>query len=338
MPIEAQPEELAGWLQIGAALVAGFVCLAKGADWLVGASSQSARRYGVSMLVIGLTVVAFGTSAPEIVVSVVAAMDGDVDLSLGNVLGSNVANIGLVLGACALVLPRVLESKLGLRDVFWLFASVGLLWWVIADHEVSRTDAGILLGGYVVYAIHLFVTGREAVVEEAGEVEEHYRQPALWILIGLLSIALGAKLVVFGAQDGALRLGMPKSVVGLTVVAIGTSLPELAAGLGGAFKGESDISLGNVVGSNVFNVIAVIGLVALVNPFVPVATPDGSPDPLTVAFDRALGEDLFVVVGFSLAAVLLPAIGGSRGGRAKGLLLLAAYAAYSYWLFTSRAL
>ncbi len=338
MPLEEPPQvdRIAGWLEILVALVGGFVCLAKGADWLVGASSQAARRYGVSTLVIGLTVIAFGTSAPEIVVSTLAALEGKVDLSLGNVLGSNVANIGLVLGSCAVVLPKVFEATLSRRDLLWLFASLLVFWWTAADHEISRVDAALLLGSFALYNLHLLATGREQILAEEEAHEGHYQWPKLWIVVGILAIAVGAKLVVHGAEAGALRIGIPASVVGLTIVAIGTSLPELAAGLGGAIKGEADISLGNVVGSNVFNLLAVIGLVGLVHPFEPGSKDGGVPDELDVAFGRALDEDLWVVLGFSVACVVLPRLGGARHGRAKGLAMLLAYAGYTAWLYASR--
>ena len=323
-----------GWLLISVCFLAGFVLLMKGADWLVGGSSAIARRRGLSTLVVGLTIVAFGTSAPEIVVSALAAVEGKVDLSLGNVLGSNVANVGLVLGASALVLPRVLESRLQSREIFWLFASLGIFWWICADREISRVEAGSLFAVFVIYNIHVLRTGRIEVAPEAPEDE--YRHPALKTLLGIVAIVGGAKLVVMGAEAGALRFGIPQSVIGLTVVAVGTSLPELAAGLGGAFKGESDISLGNVVGSNVFNLLAVIGIVGLIQPFD--AANGGREDPagLEEAFVRALAEDCPIVLAFSLALVILPRMGGARGGRAKGAFLLLGYVAYSVWLFVAR--
>ena len=255
------------WLLILVYLGSGFLLLAKGADWLVGSSSQIARRIGVSTLVVGLTVVALGTSAPEIVVSALAATEGKVDLSLGNVLGSNVANVGLVLGASALVLPKVLESRLPAREVFWFFAALAVTWWVAGDRAITRMESAFLLVVFVLYNAHVLITAREGadVVQAAGE----YRLPAVWVAIGIASIVFGAKLVVMGAESGALRLGIPASVVGLTIVAVGTSLPELAAGLGGALKGESDISIGNVIGSNVFNLVGVIGIVGLVQPLDP---------------------------------------------------------------------
>jgi cation:H+ antiporter len=323
------------WFLILVYLGAGFLLLTKGADWLVGSSSQVARRMGISTLVVGLTIVAFGTSAPEIVVSSFAAAEGKVDLSLGNVLGSNIANIGLVLGLCAIVLPKVLEVRLPLREVFWVFLSLASLWWVAHDHVISRMEASFLLAISVVFLIHLWLTSKEGghVVEAAGE----YRRPGVWIVIGIAAICLGAKLVVMGAEDGALMIGIPASVVGLTVVAVGTSLPELAAGLGGAFKGETDLSLGNVVGSNVFNLVAVIGIAALVQPFDPDNPGIADKEALDSAFTQALNEDFFVVLAFSLAAILLPRI-APGSGRAKGALLLFAYALYTLWLFKSRAL
>ncbi len=324
------------WFWIAMYLACGFVLLAKGADWLVGGSSQVARRLGVSVLVVGLTVVAFGTSAPEIVVSGLAAWEGKADISLGNVLGSNIANIGLVLGACALVLPQVLEKRLASRELLWLFLSLAILWWIAHDGAILRIEAAFLLMAFVIYNGHLFATARQDVSPLEGATLEIKPYPWLYILVGIVGVSAGAKLVVMGAEGGALRLGVPASVVGLTVVSIGTSLPELAAGLGGALKGESDISLGNVVGSNVFNLLAVIGIVGLLQPLDPAVFPPDGADELHNAFASALGEDLWVVLAFSLAAALLPFAPGARQGRLKGALLLVAYLAYVGWLYASR--
>jgi cation:H+ antiporter len=314
--------EDASWTVIGAFLVAGFVLLAKGADWLVDGGSSLARRAGVSTLAIGLTVVAWGTSAPEVVVSGVAAWQGDAGMSLGNVLGSNVANIGLVLGACATVLPVVLQKAMRPRELIWLFVSLGALWHVSSDGAITRADALVLLGVFAVYNAHLFLTARDAgVTFREGAMTS--RRATITAACGMAAITLGSYLVVTGAEVGAYRLGMTKLVVGLTVLAIGTSLPELAAGLGGAFKGESDISLGNVVGSNVFNLIAVLGIVGLIRPLVPSDRPG---DTLRVEFERALAHDFPTVLGFSLAAALLPWLPG--GGRVKGVLLLLAFGSY----------
>lgn len=327
------------WLSIVLGLAAGFWLLAKGADWLVGGSTRVAQQLRISALVVGLTIVAFGTSAPEIVVSGLAAFEGKADISMGNVLGSNVANIGLVLGACAVVLPRVLESRLAPRELFWLFASLGLLWWVASDASVSRIDAALLLMAFALYNAHVLLLGRgkrEEELEPTDQVPSGPRFPWLWIAIGIAAVSLGAKLVVDGAEAGASRLGIPASVVGLTVVAIGTSLPELAAGLGGALRGHSDISIGNVIGSNVFNLLAVIGLVGLIQPLDPAHFAPEQAAELAATFDAALSEDFWAVLAFSVVLVVLPYAGGAKAGRLKGALLLAGYVAYTIWLYASR--
>ena len=322
------------WLQILAMLLGGFLLLWRGSDWLVAGSTLIARRFGVSTMVVGLTVVAFGTSAPEIVVSSMAASEGKVDLALGNVLGSNVANIGLVLGACALVLPKILETRLKLREVLWLFLSLSAFYVCARDSSITRPEGGFLLVGFCAYNAHVLLTADADLSPDDLDLVRS-RHPWFWTLLGIAAILVAAKLVVMGAEDGALRLGVPKSVVGLTVVAIGTSLPELAAGLGGAIRGQSEISLGNVIGSNVFNVMAVIGIVALVQPISPQALPAAGAE-IQHAFDLALTEDVGVVLGFSLAVVLIPHVCRDRRGRLKGVLLLASYAAYTVWLYTTR--
>lgn len=321
------------WFAVLLFLAAGFLLLAKGADWLVSGSSTIARRFGVSTLAIGLTVVAWGTSAPEVVVSTMAAYDGQSAISLGNVLGSNIANIGLILGACGVVLPKVLQARLGRRDLVWLFGSLAALWLLASDRALSRIDASILLGLFVTYNAILWFTSRSPAAMDVYEPLNPRRATGITI-VGILGVALGAWLVVEGATIGALKLGVDQRIVGLTVVALGTSLPELAAGLGGALKGEADISLGNVVGSNVFNVLAVLGIVGLVRPLEESSMVDeASKAELAAAFEGSLNVDLPMVLAFSVAAVLLPYIGGARSGRLKGFLLLGAYAIYTVRLY-----
>jgi len=303
-----------------ALLAGGFILLARGAHWLVGGGSELARRWGVSTLAVALTVVAWGTSAPEVVVSGLAAVEGKPAIALGNVLGSNVANVGLVLGACALVLPRVLHAPLAPRDAVWLLVALGGAWWSLADGSLSRTDGLLLCVLFGAYNAHVYADARRGRVAR-GEVPG---DPPPWrdVLLGALGVAIGAKLCVTGAENVALALGISRRVVGLTVVALGTSLPELAAGLGGALRGESEISVGNVVGSNVFNVLAVLGVVGLVAPF------EAASEDARVALERADAVDFPIVLAFSMAAIALPFVGGARGGRWKGALLLAAYLVY----------
>ncbi len=315
-------------------LVLGFVYLAKGSDWLVEGGSALANRMGIRQLVIGLTVVAWGTSAPELVVSTLAAVDGKSSIAMGNVLGSNVANIGLVLGICAIILPSVLEKPLGMRDGFWFLASVGILWWVTRDLEIDRLDGLLLLGALAIYNFQLFreAQGSSAScegVELPGEGSGWMaRNPAWGTLIGGVTIAVAAWIALVGAKGLAFRAGVDDFVIGMTVMAIGTSLPELAAGVTGALKKQSDISIGNVVGSNVFNLLAVIGVVAIIHPL----GGDGQPE-VQLVLKRALEDQFPVVFGFTVAAVIVPTLGGARLGRLKGYLFFAAYAAFMAVIF-----
>ncbi len=326
-----------GWVAIAIQLALGFLLLAKGADWLVSGSSRIAQRLGVSVFVIGLTVVAWGTSAPEVVVSAVAAYEGNSAISLGNVLGSNIANIGLVLGASALVLPRVLDTSFQARDLCTFFGSLGILWFFSLDGALSRVECGVMLGLYGLYTLSLLLSRNTEAVDDLPK--SNSKLPA-WFeaSLGFAAVLGGAQLTLAGATGGAERLGIDERVVGLTIVAIGTSLPELAASLGSAFKGETELSLGNVVGSNVFNLIAVLGIVGLVRPLEKQAMPGASAqEELRKAFEGALGMDFYVVLGFSVASVLMIWLGGSKAGRLKGLVLLGAYVAYSLWLFKAGA-
>ena len=263
-------------------LVIGFYLLAKGSDWLVSGSTVIADGLGVRPLIIGLTVVAWGTSAPEVVVSAEAAIGDKGAMALGNVLGSNVANIALVLGACAVILPAVLNSRLAFREIFWVLASVGALWWVSADQEITRLDAGLLLGVFVIYNLQLFLETakrprlpRSELPLSGNWFERHAKTS---VLLGAVAIFLGANRSIEGAGGIAELMGMTELVIGLTVVAVGTSLPELFAGVSGALKGHKDISLGNVVGSNVFNVLTVVGIFCLIRPLGGVDDPEGRGD------------------------------------------------------------
>ena len=313
-------------------LIVGFTLLAKGSDWLVAGSTTLAARMGIRPLVIGLTVVAWGTSAPEVVVSTLGALENEPELAMGNVLGSNVANIGLVLGVSSLILPAVMHTSLAPREAFWLLGSVGVLWWVCGDRQVTRMDGGILLGALTVYNLQLLWEARQLSVGATRELDEpggwFEAHPLLSTLLGAGSIALAAWLTIEGATGLAKRIGIDERVVGLTVVAIGTSLPELAAGVQGALKGQSDISLENVVGSNVFNVLGVIGVVALVRPFGGPAEPE-----VQEAFALNLQVDFPIVIGFSVAALAATGLNGEKYGRTKGGLLLLAYLGYTAYLF-----
>jgi len=314
----------AHWITLAVVLGAGFVLLAQGAHWLVDGGARLASRLGMSAVVVGLTVVAWGTSAPEVVVSGMAAARGSVASSLGNVLGSNIANIGLVLGCCAVVLPKVLEGRVNTRELFWLGLSLAMLWYFCFDRNVSRIEGGLLLFLFAAYTRQIWRSARGG----PKDVEEfESRHPVIGVIGGSVAITVGSWLVLESGSVGALRLGVDELVVGLAVLAIGTSLPELAAGLRSALHGHSDISIGNVIGSNIFNTLAVIGIAALIQPFA--ANPAAAPEEtaaLDAAFDDALGYDFPAVLAFSVAVALVP--GAGRLGRIKGVLLIALYAGY----------
>lgn len=313
-------------------LVVGFYLLARGSDWLVAGSSRLAARAGVRPLIVGLTVVALGTSAPEVVVSTLGALDGQPSLAMGNVLGSNVANIGLVLGVSSLLLPAVMHRGLALRETLWLLGSVALLWVVCTDGEVTRLDGGVLLIALAVYNLQLLWEARQLSLGARPDLAEPETwceaRPVLATVVGAVGIAFAAWLTIEGAVALVDRIGIDERVVGLTVVAVGTSLPELAAGVTGALRGQSEISVGNVVGSNVFNVLGVIGVVAVVRPF------GGEVEPGVVEdLAQNTSIDFPIVLGFSVAALAATGLAGERFGRTKGALLLLAYLGYMVYLF-----
>ena len=313
------------WIELGALLV-GFALLAKGADALVDGGATLARRSGISPLVVGLTVVAWGTSLPEVVVSTLAAASGKPASSLGNVLGSNVANIGLVLGTSALILPSTLLGRARLREMLWLLGSIGALWYLCADRALARPEAGALLGAFVFYNVLLLTRGSRGIVAEAVQDAEEHRTKRPWtaVILGSAAIAIGAKFVIFGAEGLALRVGLPDRVIGLTIFALGTSLPELAAGVTSALKGEHEIGYGNVVGSNVFNTLAVTGIAALVEPFQgPAAEPE---------IAATLVSDFPVTLGFSVVLAALPFLFKNTAGRLPGGLLVTGYLSYIAFL------
>ena len=254
-------------------VLGGLVLLAVGAEGLVWGASSGARRLGISPLIIGLTVVAYGTSAPELVVSVHAAVGGNPDIALGNVVGSNIANVGLILGLAALVAPIQIRAQILRIDVPIMVGISGLLLGLLWDGVVGRLNGVVLVGGAVVYTM-LCIWGAWDEPQDAVEKEFEDGVPAegsVWrdVLFaggGLALLVLGARLLVSGAVTIAEAVGLSATVIGLTVVAVGTSLPELATAVVAARRGQSDIVVGNVVGSNIFNVLGILGLTACIQP------------------------------------------------------------------------
>ena len=313
------------------ALILGLVCLVAGAEFLVKGAASIAARLGIAPVVVGLTVVAFGTSAPEFAVSASAALSGETDVALGNVVGSNIVNILLILGASAVVGGLVVSARIIRLDIP-IMIGVGVLALVLSlDNSIGRIDGAILFLGIIVYTVWLIRAARrekQGVVDEfekgTEEVEGSIKDKPLIVQIGLVIVGLGilivgSQLLVNSATDIATDLGVSELVIGLTVVAVGTSLPEFATSMLAAFRGERDIAVGNVVGSNIFNLLCVLGGAGLLA--------DGG-IPVT---DGALRLDFPVMLAASF--VLLPIVwNGFMIKRWEGLLLCAFYVVYVVYL------
>ncbi len=292
----------------------GFAGLAYGADWFVDGASGLARRFHISPLVIGLTVVAYGTSAPEIGTCLVAVLGDSPGLAVGNVIGSNAANLGLILGITAVMTPFAVPRGL-LRREFWFMLGATVLLWPLASAGVVSRPVGLVLAALLILFNVLSVRwGRSAEPRPDGATEEPPLGRNLTTTgVGLVALLVGAELLVRGASDIARTLGASETVIGLTLVAIGTSLPELATSVAAGRRGQIQIVAGNVIGSNLFNVLGALGISAAV---VPVAMEPS----------LATAEVPGVVVLTLLAGVFM--LTGRRVARVEGVILLAGYAAY----------
>ena len=313
---------------VGMAL-GGLLLLVWGAEGFVRGAAGLARNLGVSTLVIGLTVVSLGTSSPELLVNLMAQYQGTPAMAFGNVVGSNIANIGLVLGLSALMLPLGVHSQVLRREYPLLLAASVLLLVMVLDGGLELVDGALLLlaaAGYTAWSVRSARSGKDDpfLAEVAEDVPESLsgRGAAGWLVIGLAALVLGSRLLVAGAADIAGAFGVSDLVIGLTVVAFGTSLPELAASLAAVAKREDDLVVGNVVGSCLLNTVLVLGLPAVLG-----GLPAGS---------EALWRDLPVMLALTL--VLGPIfLNGARGSyhinRVEGGLLVVAYGAYIAWVF-----
>ena len=300
-------------------IIAGLVGLFVGGELLVRFASRLAQRLGISSLVVGLTVVAFGTSAPELAASLTAALRGSSEIALGNVIGSNIANIGLILGLSALVVPLTTGARFLRRELPFMVLTGAALLPLLLDGRLGRLEGAGLVGILLIYLVILFRAGEP---EDAPAVPTGTAPLALSLLGiggGLVLLVGGAQALVAGAVSVATALGVPETVIGLTLVAVGTSLPELVSSLAAAAKGEGDLALGNIVGSNIFNVLAILGVTSLVQP-------------LAIPF-ADLNADLWIMLGFTLLAALFLATRLVLN-RWEGALLLGLYGGYTVWLLT----
>ena len=315
------------------AVLAGLFLLSYGADRFVLGAAATARNLGVSPLVIGLTVVGVATSLPEVLVGSVAALQGHIEIAIGNAIGSNIANIALVLGATALLLPITVASTSIRYEYGLMLTAIVLAGALLFDLTLSRLDATILLLGLIanlVIIVYMARSARDSDDPLIAESDREYgtsmsqRRSTVYLIIGLLLLLGGAELLVRGAVDIAQAFGLSDLVIGLTIIAVGTSLPELAASIMSVIKREADIAIGNIIGSNMFNMLAVLGIPAMLRP-------DGFG---AAAFSR----DFPIMLGLSLLMGLMLFL-KQRGhiGRAEGLFLLLCFCSYQFWLFMEPA-
>ena len=307
--------------------IAGLLLLIGGAELLVRGASSLAARAGISPLVIGLTVVAFGTSAPELAISLQSGFAGESDLLLGNVIGSNIFNILLVLGLSALITPLVVSEKLVRLDVPLMIGVSLLLYGLAFNGSITRVEGGLLFGILVIYIIFLIYQSRSEQKQKAGgddyipaPVESlHWAWQMVFVLVGLALLVVGARWLVQSAVAFAEYLGLSSLVIGLTIVAGGTSLPEVATSVMASIKGERDIAVGNIVGSNLFNMLSILGLTALV-----------LPEPIEVC-KGILSFDLPVMIAASVACLPI-FFTGNLIARWEGLLFFVYYIIFTVYL------
>ena len=305
-------------------IIAGVLLLIWGADRFVHGAAATARNLGVAPLLIGLTVVAFATSAPEILVAIVAAARGQTDLAVGNAIGSNIANIGLVLGTVAIIRPIEMTSATLRREMPALLAVSLLTVSLFLDSYLSRVDGFVLLTGLLIVMVWLVRLGMRSSVSDSMTADYEAEIPRdmpmrtaiIWLIIGLATLLVGADFMVDGAIEVARALGVTELVIGILLVALATSLPELAVSLVAALKGEYGLALGNIVGSNTFNSLAVIGIAAIIHP---AALPPS-----------VLSLHIFVLVAFTLVLFAMTYDYDGKGhiSRLEGVGLLVAFLAY----------
>ena len=314
-----------GWV------VAGLVLLYFGAEWLVRGSSELAIRFGISPLVVGLTVVAFGTSAPELVVSVKANLDGSGGMAIGNVVGSNICNIALVLGVGAVIFPLGIQRQVVRREMPVLLGSTLVFLLMIKDGMIGRLEGGALFVGVLIYVIASLVQARKEDPNVSKDLDPEVIKAAkagglgrvslniFLIVIGALLLVLGADRMVVGGESIARFYGVPDAIIGLTLFAFGTSLPELATSVVAAMKKEGDIIVGNAVGSCIFNLLAVVGLAGVVSPL--------------------KGEGVTVIhlaVMLALTVILMPMmLHRMKLDRWEGALLVTGYLGFTAWLIVA---
>ncbi len=309
-------------------LLVGFVILIKGADFLVNGASSAAKKYGISNLAIGLTVVAFGTSMPELIVSLVSAINGKSDASFGNVIGSNNFNLLFILGICGLIYPLVVQRNTVKYEVPLSLLAAGLLYLLVNDSllggdaagSLGRLDSVILLVFFVGFLFYIYKTMSHSTDVEEGEPIKIYSMPiSLGLaLLGIVMLVGGGNLVVDSAVKIAQHFGLSEKLIGLTILAAGTSLPELATSAVAAYKKNTDIAIGNVVGSNIFNIFFILGVTGVINP---------------MQYNAAMNFDLLILMGSTvLLMIFMFTLNTRKLDRWEAGIMLLAYIAYTAYL------
>ena len=313
-----------------AAIIAGFAILVWSADKFVEGAASTAKHLGMPSLLIGILIVGFGTSAPEMVVSAIAAMEGNPALALGNALGSNIVNIALILGITAIVAPITVNSKIVKKEIPLLLLIVLASGYLLFDNTLTLGEGIVLISGFftlIAWSIVSAFRGRGDALEAEmdSELLEHamsLKAGIIWLIIGLVLLIASSRLLVWGAVGVAHEFGVSDLIIGLTIVALGTSLPELAASVIAARKGEHDIAIGNVVGSNMFNILAVIGIATIIAPM------NGIPV-------EVLNRDWIVMFALTVALLVMAYGFRSKEGkitRFEGMILVVCYIAYNSYL------
>ena len=306
--------------------VIGFVLLIKGADWLVAGSASVAKKYNISDIVIGLTIVSMGTSMPELIVNIIASTSGSSDIAIGNVIGSNISNILLILGVAAVIYPLTIKKSTIYSEIPYsiiaallvAFVANAALFQTVDLHIISRLDGLLLMvffALFMIYVLKLAKEGRADMLEEAPDELLPMGKSVVFILLGMTGLFLGGTWVVEGAQEIAKQCGMSPKMIGLTVVAIGTSLPELVTSAMAAYKKNTDIAIANVIGSNIFNLLWVLGISAMICP---------------LKYDVAINTDIFVLLLATCLIVFCLATARVRDklGKPAGILFLVCYVSY----------
>jgi cation:H+ antiporter len=310
----------------------GFYILLKGADFLVEGASSVARRFQIAPIVIGLTIVSFGTSAPEFIINILSSLNGNSEIAIGNIVGSNIANILLILGLSSTIYPLISKHNTVWKEIPLALLAVILLAVMGNDtridgatiSHISRIDGIIFIAFFIVFMYYTVSISKATGEEKTLFAQKHlsFKKSSLYVLSGLLGLAIGGKFIVDGAVFIAATWGLSESLIGLTIIAIGTSLPELATSAVAAFKKNPDIAIGNVVGSNIFNVFFILGISALINP---------------IPFKDGRDIDLIVATLASLALFAFMFIGKKHTiERHQGAIMLTSYIGYLIYLVAAR--